>query len=777
MTIINMRNTKMVFYASISDTLHFRHTPFQDGDFNLHINEHDESCAKIRNLYGRDVFFSNYAEYFSIRFTSPTHFKLWNDDLNIPIVCINNCERDIPSSSEDSYVSISAIPFLSQGASFTSTAFPIKEPTTPEHSSVVFIPGLEASRLYVKGNIYEDRLWEPNWYTDVKDLYLDLNGKSIKQGVYTQDIVDSLSDTENIYESFKIRMDNLVRDNVIFEWRPLPYDWRYDYQQILTEGTRLKDGSITKMIEEVEYLASRSNTKKVTIIAHSNGGLIAKALIKRLEDRGKGDLVDKLVLVAVPQMGTPEIMNVLLHGDKPGWLKFMFVPKAVSRTLAEHSQGIINILPTEAYFSKVTAPVIEFDPKSKLTEKWRSIYGNSIDSIDEMRAFLVGSDGRPEPKDSQDTLPNVIQKNFIDKAIIRAKEQDSWTPPKDLKIIQIVGWGLETVRGIKYMNLAVNCPLPQSKQVCAYSDKLDQRPIMTTDGDKRVISYSADKMNVETWYVNLQSYDQLFSTRISHNHADIFEVPDLLDAISVTIQGKEIEKTRFLINNKPTDTEISHRLSVHSPVSIDLYDSFGNHTGIVPNSDPLRLPKLEEQIPNSSYLEFGEGKYISVPASASYNVVMKGTDFGSFTLESEHGTNGDYVGGPIYQDIPVNPNTIATIILDEQGNTDVLKLDIDGDGKIDVSLSKDETISASSLLDILEYQISKLNLKQNQFKKFDKKIEKIRKTLDKQKVTNAVKRLSNLEKLLRDYTKKGKITLEQTGNLLGLIEQIKRSIK
>src|SRR5207237_279147 len=61
-----------------------------------------------------------------------------------------------------------------------------EDPTALPHccSNILFIPGIEASRLYINDN----KIWEPGLTTGVKKLYLDASGNSINQ-VYTKDIV------------------------------------------------------------------------------------------------------------------------------------------------------------------------------------------------------------------------------------------------------------------------------------------------------------------------------------------------------------------------------------------------------------------------------------------------------------------------------------------------------------------------------------------------------------------------------------------------------------
>lgn len=756
--------------------LHYGASPAIGGEVSLQFTSYDEQCHVLGSgMVVPNAAFDAYynSSKFSVRFEGPQAWRIWDDDRELEVICdpsgyhLVRCAWSVPAPP-GKYISIT----MSQGnRSFTSTAYPIVEPQQAGNSSVVFIPGLEASRLYAKGDIYEDQLWEPNWQTDVTDLYLNENGESIKQGIYTRDIVDEVNSLPapqgNIYKSFITMMNAMKKDNIIADWRPLPYDWRFDYETVVITD---------EMLAQVEQLANESHTKKVTIIAHSNGGLVAKALIKRLQEKGRADLVDKLILVAVPQSGTPKAMGALLHGDDVGFIKSIILPHYLTRGLGEHSQAAFNLLPTEAYFARVIDPVIEFDPSAPLTAKWRGLFGNSIDTAQEMRNFLKGTDGRSKPAAKDVEAPNVLLPSFINTSATRAQQQDSWTPPPNLKVVQIVGWGLDTLRGIKYTERTQKCTIMAKSFGCEKKEVIDHRPLMTTDGDETVISYSADKMGGETYYIDLFEYNKLLNPKINRDHSDILEVSDARNAISNLILNDPIIETNFLKTTKPVHEKNEHRLSVHSPVSIDVYDSKNNHTGLKqnPNGD---LPFLEEQIPNSSYLEFGEGKYVTVPTDDNYTVVIKGTDVGTFTFEDESGTNGAYTGGPVFEDIPVNPNTVVTLTLSARGEISPLNLDIDGNGTIDATIPKDQTLSAASLLDILEYNLDQLNLPKKLAKKFDKKLELVKKSITKQKVANADKRLDALVKLIKKNYDKKILTLEQIENLMGIIEQIKIAIK
>ena len=225
-------------------------------------------------MTGRQISFATPIEYFSIRFTSPKDWIIWDDALDQQALCYSECWGYIPDINlfKDHYYSFSGVRYLNDSilTGFHSTPY---RTTAPSNSSVVFIPGLEASRLYIKGDIYEDQLWEPNRHQDVQDLYLDQNGQSIKPNIYTSDIIDEINYSpigqSNIYKSFIKMMKGLKTDGTIANWKALPYDWRFDLPEVVANAN---------MLAEIETMAITSNTGKVTIIAHSNGGLVAKEL-------------------------------------------------------------------------------------------------------------------------------------------------------------------------------------------------------------------------------------------------------------------------------------------------------------------------------------------------------------------------------------------------------------------------------------------------------------------------------------------------------------------
>ncbi|TSC72036.1 MAG: Acetyltransferases and hydrolases with the alpha/beta hydrolase fold protein, partial [Parcubacteria group bacterium Gr01-1014_70] len=480
-------------------------------------------------------------------------------------------------------------------------------------SSVAFIPGLQATRLALGDN----RLWEPNRNADVEKLFLDDLGNPRTAGIKTDGILDEAAGF-NIYKNFMVFLDELVGDETIEQWQAFPYDWRFSAADVVASDIPLPDGSTYRMKERIEELAASSETGKVTIITHSNGGLVAKHFIRALEADGKAGLLDKLILVASPQTGTPKALAGMLHGDDqtiPSKLGFV-LNKKTARTFAENMPSAYGLLPSETYFADVFDPVIEFDEDVSAIYDFGALYGDSIDSRNELEAFLLGDDGvRTEPDDDDTDSPNVLDADMLATASSSQALTDAWTAPAGIRVIQIAGWGLDTIRGVRYKD----CDVPFCPDTLS---NLDRELLLVHDGDGTVVIPSAVAMDcvspehcaeadVETYYVNLKEYNKelLLNRRRNREHADILEVEYLKDFIENIIVADGLALPNFIASDKPIskDEDKILRFRVHSPVSLDLFDGDGNHTGLVQNPDPdSDLAGIEQEIPNSYYWEFGE---------------------------------------------------------------------------------------------------------------------------------------------------------------------------
>ncbi len=668
-------------------------TPYNDGRaFRTSVLVVGDLCVTNAPDYSSlapDTTFTPYIRYFSFRMTSSTHFVLWDDENDVALSCVG-CAGDIPDDSTyvSFYGTIDGDASIIQTTPFSPTEF------QKCCSSVLFLPGIKGSRLYVETDGSENKLWEPDLFEgndDVRGMSLDSNGKSIGN-VYVKEgsVLDSAGG-KDYYKSFIADMDALESSGDIEDWQSVAYDWRLSLDDILANGAEV-DGKIfygtatstPYITQTLRALASQSQTGKVTIVAHSNGGLVTKALLEQLGDVEAQKLVDKIILVGVPQSGAPQSIGSLLYGYREGIPDFFpFVVKAsVAREFAENSPMGYHLLPSQRYFDDtkdINHPVVIFGGERAL-EKERTAYGLVIGNQIELGDFLLARDGgREKPLSGQIGRANVLNSTLVDYAHLLHETLDVWVPPENITLYQIAGWGKDTVAGIEFYDA------PQVSAFTALNPKA-YRPLFVEDGDGVVpipsaLMMSTSTENVKRYWVDLKDYNNDHRDNPS-DHGNILEVSELRQFIK-NILDETKALTSYVQIEQPTPAEQTKKLRffLHSPLTLELYDSSGNHVGH--NADG----SFDQEIPDVEYGEFGDVQYIIAPQGPEYRLVLNGLDVGTFSLDIQEVEGGSVTRQTILANIPTTENTLVTLnIGDGIESTSLLEVDEDGDGVIDITL-------------------------------------------------------------------------------------------
>lgn len=123
-----------------------------------------------------------------------------------------------------------------------------------------------------------------------------------------------------------------------------PYDWRQDNAD---SARQLK-----RYLELIRIF--NPELEKVDIIAHSNGGLVARRFI--LDNPG---LVEKCITIGTPWLGAPKGIIALETGDFDDFAMNLVVSKETLRDLAEHFPGVQQLMPSKAYFDLGAHPIRE----------------------------------------------------------------------------------------------------------------------------------------------------------------------------------------------------------------------------------------------------------------------------------------------------------------------------------------------------------------------------------------------------------------------------------
>lgn len=571
----------------------------------------------------------------------------------------------------------------------------LDEPGCTENcnSNVMFLPGLQASELYAPGLIGENTIWLPNSLTGADTPALDMANSDSKNEVYTREnsIIDYAYGSFGIYAQLILRMNSLKVNGLIEDWAPVAYDWRLDFDDLIAGGRQTQDGKIYYrgdqaatttdpfITQKLKQLSQTSRTGKVTIIAHSNGGLLAKALLQK---PGLSQYVDKVILVASPQLGTPKAIGGISHGygqGLPSNILSPFLSPANARVLALNTPSAYNLLPSPQYFSVVADPVIKFDSNAPLV--WKESYGTEIDSSDEMKAFLA--DASQKNGNALDlSTPAQARADLLENSSAGHEVLDVWTPPDGVTLITVAGWGKETFSAIEYSNKITGC-LVSVGDVCQkleYGDQITYSPVFVVDGDGTVVEPSALWRNGaagEQYWVNLMKFNEGFLQEAQHaNILQMAEVESLLEKIIV---GSTSTLPQYITTTKPTyEGESRLHFVLHSPLNLAFIDSAGKITGATPEGDVSNVPGV-------TYERLGEVQWISVPRTTSGTITMQGVASGSFQIDLSEVRDNIILRDVSFAAVPNSTSTKAVIEVSPSialANSE-LRIDTDGNGTFD----------------------------------------------------------------------------------------------
>lgn len=320
-------------------------------------------------------------------------------------------------------------------------------------SSILFIPGHQGSRIYKRGILTENQLWEPNTTSDIKKLFLNQEGQTIDKTLYLRDIIDRTnivyggSDDIEIYKGLIKSLNGLNSNYSIEDWQYAAYDWRMSPNTIVTAGGRFDSpvGQYKRMEEQIIKMADISKTKKVTLLAHSYGGLVTKRLLAYLAQKGKIGLIDKVIFVAVPELGSPSSLFALLHGDNQEVGNGYIVNQSTMRSFAQNMPSAYALLP------KADQELIVGIQATNTI----AVSVPSISTIPSMYRFLFNEISRPSTKDPIETnIPFIANKKVKDNLdlesglnYVKSQDDNVYT---GIEFYNILGVGLNTPESISY---------------------------------------------------------------------------------------------------------------------------------------------------------------------------------------------------------------------------------------------------------------------------------------------------------------------------------------
>ncbi|MBL8030415.1 MAG: hypothetical protein JNN11_04160 [Candidatus Doudnabacteria bacterium] len=417
-----------------------------------------------------------------------------------------------------------------------------------------------------------------------------------------------------------------------------PYDWRYGVSGIIDQSNNKTNVNLLQ--EKITEILNITGSNKINIIAHSNGGLLLK---KYVLENPSSHSVNKAVLLGVPNTGAPKAIKVLLEGD---------------------NFGVVGLSDEEMKKIALNLPVVyDLTPSQTYYNAKGSFYNLTQEK------FL-------KPPTTQDLNFNEVWDNLLNqKGYNQTAFENSallHSPEFDNADLRNYGIDLYNIVGCKKATLG-------KIQEYQYTNLLGE----TSTSYKAPIFVPGDGTVPLESATNLPTSQNNKFYALKADHGKMPSQNGIRQKVVNILTDSSLE-TPSLSQNE-SDCKLNGRaISVYSPVNIEAYDQMGNRAGFAEDGS------VENNIPNAELSIFGHVKFIFLPEDENqvYNIRLKGTGEGTFTLTSLNIENNAPKTTEVFSNIPVTMNLKAEL------NTEDSKLTLDTDG----NNMPDQTINPSSVL-------------------------------------------------------------------------------
>ncbi|MEH7035632.1 hypothetical protein V7054_26110 [Priestia megaterium] len=517
---------------------------------------------------------------------------------------------------------------------------------------VIFIPGIKGTELF-NG---ENKVWLPKSQKDLEFLRSDYKLRvEDPLGIYNAVIWKF-----NIYQKIISKLKEWFPKNV----ETFGYDWRddaYNNRDLLVD--EIKDLYAKDEVEE-----------KITIVAHSMGGMIAKLALLKLEEEGF-NLVDKLITIGTPWLGAPDALKVLIYGESGifrGTDTFMkFFDDNSMKEIARQYPSAYQLLPNKAYYDQEEGKYIRTLDKKEVPHS---------DIISKVKTFFnVWDEERKVYKDID------VWSKYVNPIHI-----DMLTPlPKDIEHECIIGIGEPTLYGLSMDSEGIR--------------KNYKGEFTFKNGDGVVPLISAKSIDGPKTY---RYY-------LEGEHPYLCSNKKVINLIKNLLHGDKKTLPKGVSTEEPTNVELTKgKLAIiRCPVDSTILDNDGAYVAGV--FDPAKEVSkyLNEETVN--YFTIGESKFIFIDEDCNEDLSFDIrayddgiTDVSVKIFEDNKTTELDF------SSIPITSKSSAQLFLPLSEDDIVNTATVSHDGKQSkkvVRTYESEQIIISEEIPILKVQIKEAN--------------------------------------------------------------------
>jgi hypothetical protein len=583
-----------------------------DGIFNFNISENNwpvNQNASIQTTVGSG--FYNYSgrsaigDSYIITQMSTPGWQLSNVSCSStnPLVQFTNTDSGV-------IITVTDNPYSNVSCSFTNTMQSSKTP-------ILIVPGVLGTNIY-KGDqlLWANAKMATGFDSFMDPLGFDSNLMPIDYSLVASDVIRKMTISTGlskfkVYDYTDTLINELVSPDIGYtEGKDLftfPYDWRFG----------VSEDTVNQLKGEIAYIASTTGSSLVNVIAHSTGGLLVKRYIM---ENPTTHHIGKAVFVGVPNLGAPQALKALVVGDDFG--VFNLDPSEMKK-IGQNMPVIYDLAPTQEYYNQAGSFIHYHNPLIS------PVQDNDLNFADAMQSLINGGYANGQGVASSATLHTANFDNY------------------DLRN---AGVDLYSIVGCKSGTLG-----KFTETVSKDSPSSFNFPKVTS-GDGTVPFVSADSLQVDatkTFFAPEIQHSSLLSADGSRQ-----QIINILAGAGLATNGKILTRSEMV--SKPELCELKgESLKIHSPLSIDITDQAGNHSG------PLSDGSIENSIPGADYEVWGDEKYVFLPTDGNqnYTINVAGTGTGTFTLDDESINDDVTTQTQIFSDLSVTPTLTGTVSL------------------------------------------------------------------------------------------------------------------
>ncbi|MEK7618222.1 MAG: hypothetical protein AAB410_03675, partial [Patescibacteria group bacterium] len=525
---------------------------------------------------------------------------------------------------------------------FITSALDIRQPADwqPTKTPVLIVPGIMGTQIFKETELlWPDviRMLNPVTPDDFMDpLSFNADGTPLDTSLRIGEIIEeagTLDYTKKLREEL-VSLDYIEGQNLF----TFPYDWRKNLDEIAQINLK---GQIDYILNQT---ASGISAGKVDVIAHSQGGLVVKRLLKHLPEYETK--INKLVFVGVPNLGAPKAAKVLLYGDN---MDIAFAGMGLDarevKKISQNMPSIYQLLPSAEYFNHTNGYL---GIAQSLNNNQPILHVNTLNYNDTVQ-YLKNQSLNSYLIDEAETFHDSSYDNF------------------DFSNSPITAYNI------------VGCQTGTIGKILLKPDGHFQ--IFPKPGDGTVPIFSANHIPGAQTFFALES-----------SHGSMLTQEGIRQQILTIITGNALD-TQGKITPFISDCHFNGtKVSSHSPVNMHIYDSLGNHVGPTPDGG------FDSEIPNASYDVIGHENFAFLPERGQYTIKLIATGAGQFSFDSSEILEGEITNTSYYHAINIEPNSIVEIILNENNDQNIL-LDINGDTITDSIIAPSSILNASQSQD------------------------------------------------------------------------------